>query len=97
MSPFVILLLPVYAFLKPRSILLEQFNKLVLLALYFPISVLLLLVFLILNLAFLPFGYFAAIISKALMIRRINHSERGALLADLVTFVIAGGLFLLLV
>jgi hypothetical protein len=97
MTPFVWLLVPIYACLKPNSNLLKKFNWLVTLALYLPISIVELLVFMSINLASLPFAYFAAIVTKIRLINRFGRAERSqnAQIIDLLAFVAGGWLFLL--
>ncbi len=55
--------------------------------------------FIVANLICLPFAYVAAILNKVRLIRKYNHVERHplAMTADLISFVIAGFFYLLLV
>ena len=46
------------------------------LVLYFPISVILLAIFVLLNLVALPFGFCAAILNKIQIIRKFSHLEK---------------------
>ncbi len=97
LSPLMFALLPLYIVFKPRSRQIEQINRIAMLILYFPISVVLLVVFVTLNLLVMPFAYFAAIINKIQIIKKFSHLERKpqTLIADLIAFVVIGWLFLL--
>ena len=67
MSPIGLLLVPfmaILAFIKNNSRELALLNHIANLALYFPVSILLLVIFVTLNLASLPFAYLAAIYTK---------------------------------
>lgn len=67
--------------------------------LYFPIMVVLLLIFVTSNLILLPFAYFVAIINKILLIKNYNHLSRNPsmMIADLVTFIVTGVFSLFLI
>ncbi len=98
-SPVMLALTPIYLCFKPRSKHLKMFNNWVQMVFYFPIMIILLLVFFMTNLVLLPFAYIVAIINKILLIMRYNHlsSHPTLMITDLITFVITGLLSLLLI
>ena len=65
---------------------------------YFPIMIVLLMVFIALNFILLPFAYIIAIINKILLIKNYSHlsSHPTMMITDLITFVVTG-LFSLLI
>lgn len=66
------------------------------LLLYFPVSILLLAVFVAMNLVLMPFAYCTAILNKIQIIKRFSHLERKpqALIADLIAFIVVGWIYL---
>ena len=83
---------------RQNSASLARLNHFASLVLYFPISLLLLAIFLVFNLASLPVSYFAAIFTKYRLVVKFWHSERdkAMLVADLLFFVSIGLVYLIL-
>ena len=90
--------MPFMACFRQNSASLARLNYFASLVLYFPISLLLLAIFLVFNLASLPFSYFAAIFTKYRLLVKFWHSERdkAILVADLLIFVSIGLVYMLL-
>jgi hypothetical protein len=98
MSPIGWILVPFMACFKKQSASLAKFNRLANLALYLPISLVLLGIFMVCNLVSLPFSYFAAILTKYRLIVKFWHSERdkATLVADLLIYVSIGLVYMIL-
>jgi len=88
----------ILAFIKKNSRELALLNHIANLALYFPVSIILLVIFVTLNLASLPLAYLAAIYTKVKLFFNFwrTSREKSAAITDLVLFLWSGLFFLLL-
>jgi len=92
-----LLISPIYAVLKPKSNQLKQFNRLITISFYLPISLVLLCGFIVTNLALLPLAYIYALVNKISLIKRQNliARQRKAKITDLFTFLVTGIFYLI--